>query len=323
VYDNHFKIPIGRIEHIENYFYMIKKYLLPIILFPVIFIFFLSCSKNENPSPPSISLKTGAPYTPDKSVIAVGYPITIGIVAGITDANITNLVVKKIMPDQTIKVVFDTGMNTNELNITKVFYQSIEDEAQWTIQVMDKNRQFATTSITIYKDPNSSWGGIYEYASLTMGYQGNSESGQFLDPSSGKIWFSDTATLNQSSIQIITYYNVDDNLPSPTFSSAGETGGGITAYYPEIGQWTSKNYTKWDISVDSDPVDPVAYQNCHNDSLLILTYDDVWGKRKFKWADPGDIIPFLTATGKKGLMQIISADHDPAGKITFSLKIQQ
>ena len=243
--------------------------------------------------------------------------------AGTTDANITNLVVKKIMPDQTIKVVFDTGMNTNELNITKVFYQSIEEEAQWTIQVMDKNRQFATTSLTIYKDPNSTWGGIFEFPSLTMGYQENTEFGQFLDPSSGEIWFSDTATMNQSSIQIITYYYVDDNLPSPTFSSAGETGGGITAYYPVIGQWTSKNYTKWDISVDSDPVDPVAYQNCHNDSLLILTYDDVWGKRKFKWADTGDIIPFLTATGKKGLIQVLSADHDPAGKITFSLKIQQ
>jgi len=219
-------------------------------------------------------------------------------------------------------VMFDTGMNTAALDISKVFYQSIEEEAKWTFQVMDKNRQFATTGLTIYKDPNSSWGGIFEFPALTMGYQ-DSESGQFLDPLTGKIWFSDTASLNQPAIQVITYYYVDDNVPSPTFSSAGELGGGITDYYPVINQWTVKNYTKWDISVDSDPVDPVAYENCHNDSLLILSYDDVWGKRKFKWADPGDIIPFLTATGKKGLIRVISADHDPAGKITFSLKIQQ
>ena len=301
----------------------INKTFLPFLLILVVTFFVFSCKKDENPSPPTISLKTEFPFTPDKSVIAVGHPITFGILAGSADANITNLVVKKMMPDGSSKVMFDTGMNTAVLDISKIFYQSIEEEAQWTFQVMDKNRQFATTSLTIYKDPNSSWGGIFEFPSLTMGYQGNTEFGQFLDPSSGKIYFTDTATMNQSIIQVITYFNVDDNLPSPTFSSAGELGGGITDYYPAISQWTQKNYTKWDISVDSDPVDPVAYANCHNDSLLTLAYDDVWGKRKFKWADPGDVIPFLTATGKKGMIQVISADHDPTGKITFSLKIQQ
>jgi hypothetical protein len=283
----------------------------------------VSCSKDENPAPPSISLKTGTQYTPDNSVIAIGHPITFGIVASSKDANLTNLVVKKVMPDGSSIVVFDTGMNTPSVDITKVFYQSVEDSANWTFQVMDKNRQFATTMLTIYKDSNSTWGGIFEYPSLTMGFQNNTEFGQFLDPTSGKIWLSDTAAMNQSSVQIITYYFVDDGIPSPTFSSPGELGGGITAYYPSISQWTVKPYTKWDISVDSDPVDPVAYDNCHNDSLLILSYDDVWGKRKFKWAEPGDILPFLTATGKKGLLKVNSADHDPAGKITFSMKIQQ
>jgi hypothetical protein len=302
---------------------MTKQTILLLFLIVVIPILFSRCSKDENPAPPTISLKTGTTFTPDKSVIAIGHPITFGILAGSTDANITNLVVKKVMPDGTSKVMFDTGMNSTALDISKIFYQGIEEEAQWTFQVMDKNRQFATAKLTIYKDPNSSWGGIVEFPSLTIGYQDNTESGQFLDPATGKIWFSDTASLNQSAIQVITYYYVDDNLPSPTFSSAGELGGGITDYYPVISQWTVKNYTKWDISVDSDPVDPVAYENCHNDSLLILSYDDVWGKRKFKWADPGDIIPFLTATGKKGLIRVISADHDPAGKITFSLKIQR
>lgn len=302
---------------------MLKKKHILITLMPVFSVMLFNCSKDENPEPPSVSLKSGIPFTPDQSVIAIGYPITFGIVATTSGVNITNLVVKKIMPDQTSKIVFDTGMNTPSLDLTKVFYQSIEDTARWTFQVMDKNRQFATTAITIYKDPNSTWGGIFEYPSLTMGFQNNTEYGQFMDPSAGTIWFSDTATMNQSRIQIITYYYEDENLPSPTFSSAGELGGGITEYYPVVDQWTVKYYTKWDISVDSDPVDPVAYENCHNDSLLILSYDDVWGKRKFKWSDPGDIIPFLTATGKKGLIKVLSADHDPSGKITFSMKIQQ
>jgi hypothetical protein len=306
-----------------NIYHMNIRTFANVILLSLLPSLFIACKKDNNPSPPVISLKSGSSYTASGSIIAIGHPIHFGITASSSDANITNLVVKKLMPDGTSKVVFDTGMNTASFDINKTFYQGIEEEAKWTFQVMDKNRQFATTDRTFYKDPNSSWGGIIEYPSLTMGYQNNTEFGQFLDPSTGKIYHSDTASLNQSLIQIITYYVVDDNLPSPTFSSAGELGGGITEYYPVIDQWTTKNYTKWDISVDSDPIDAAAYRDCHNDSLLILSYDDVWGKRKFKWSDPGDIIPFLTATGKKGLLQVISADHDPSGKITFSLKIQQ
>jgi len=123
-------------------------------------------------------------------------------------------------------------------------------------------------------------------------------------------------------VDIITYYYVDVT-PSPTFSSAGETGGGITEYYPTISQWTTKNYTKWDISVDSNPVPVSDFDACHNDSLLIVRYDDVWGKRKFKWANAGDVIPFLTTAGKKGMIQVISVENDPAGTITFAMKIQQ
>ena len=302
---------------------MTPKSFILYLLMLVIPLFFFSCKKDKTPSPPVVSLKSGAPYTPDQSVIAIGHPILFGIAGSSADANITNLVVKKVMPDGSSKVIFDTGMNTPSFSINKTFYQSVEDQARWTVQVMDKNRQFATTGLTIFKDPNSTWGGIFEYPSLTMGYQRNTQFGQFLDPSTGKVYTADTAKLNQSLIQVITYYYLDENLPSPTFSSAGELGGGITTYYPFIANWTTLNYTKYDISVDTDPVDPIAYENCHNDSLLTLAYDDVWGKRKFKWSNPGDIIPFLTAAGKKGVIKVISADYDATGKITFSLKIQQ
>jgi hypothetical protein len=281
------------------------------------------CKKESNPLPPTLELASGTGYTPDGAVIPVGAPVRFGISAAGSGVNITNLVVKKIMPDGSVRVVLDSGLNSPSFTLNRTFYQNVEDTAQWTIQVMDKNRQFATKAMTLYKDPNSSWGGIFEFSGIIMGYQSCTTFGHFLNPMTGQVWFSDTASLNQSSVQIIPYYFLDENIPSPTFSSAGEQGGGITDYYPEISSWTTKNYTKWDISVDTDPVPPQSFESCHNDSLLIVSYDEVWGKRKFKWADAGDIIPFLTATGKKGLIRVISADHDPAGTIVFDMKIQQ
>ncbi len=281
------------------------------------------CKKDQNPAPPAVNLTTGSGYTPDGAVIAIGAPIRFGITAVSSDANITNLVIKKIMPNGTVKVMLDSGLNSTGFVIDKVFYQSVEDTAQWTIQIMDKNRLFATTAMTIYKDPNSSWGGIYEFDRITMGYQGNSTFGQFLVPATGQVWFADSAALSQNQIDIVTYYFVDENIPSPTLSSPGELGGGITTYYPQLAGWTTLRYTKWDISVDGDPIPVINFDACHNDSLIILSYDDVWGKRKFKWADAGKVIPFMTASGKKGLIKVLSADHDAAGKIEFALKIQQ
>jgi hypothetical protein len=281
-----------------------------------------SCKKEENPAPPSIRLMTGAGYTATGAVVAVGGKLRFGITASSSDANITNFVVKKIMPDGSVKVVLDSGLNSSGFSVNETFFQGIEDEARWTFQVMDKNRQFATAAMTIYRDPNSQWGGILEYPSIVMGFQNSSTHGQFLIPSTGKVYFADSAAINQNLVDIITYYYVDVT-PSPTFSSAGETGGGITDFYPSISQWMTKNYTKWDISVDADPVPVASFESCHNDSLLIVSYDEVWGKRKFKWANPGVVIPFLTSSGKLGLIRVISVENDPAGSITFAMKIQQ
>ncbi|MCX6267629.1 MAG: hypothetical protein NTW16_09770 [Bacteroidetes bacterium] len=281
-----------------------------------------SCKKDENPAPPSIQLLTGMEYTASGAIVATGGKLRFGISASATGANITNFVIKKMMPDGSVKVVLDSGLNSTGFTVNETFYQGVEDTVHWTFQLMDKNRQFATTAITLYRDPASTWGGILEYPAVVMGFQNSATHGQFLVPSSGKIYFADSAVINQSLIDIIPYYYVD-GTPSPTFSSAGETGGGITEYYPTISAWTTKNYTKWDISVDTDPVPVSAFDACHNDSLLIVSYDDVWGKRKFKWAEAGIVIPFLTSSGKRGLIRVISVENDPAGAITFAMKIQQ
>ena len=202
---------------------MKKTYLQFVLCFVCLIITTVSCKKDKDPAPPTITLISGAEYTATGDTVAIGGKLRFGITASGPDANITNLVVKKVMPDGSIKVVLDSGLNSTGFSINETFYQSIEAEARWTFQVMDKNRQFATTAITVYKDPASAWGGIYDYPSIVMGFQNSTAHGQFLVPSTGKVYFADTAALNQNLIDIITYYYVDVD-PSPTFSSAGETG---------------------------------------------------------------------------------------------------
>jgi hypothetical protein len=94
-------------------------------------------------------------------------------------------------------------------------------------------------------------------------------------------------------------------------------------FYPTIIDWTVRNYTLWDISVDGNPIAVQDYDACQNDSLLIVSYSTAWGRKKFRWATSGRVIPFLTSSGKLGLVKVIQNDNNDGGSMELELKIQQ
>ena len=179
------------------------------------------------------------------------------------------------------------------------------------------------------KDPNSQFGGILEFSNIKLGYQDNTQFGHFFLPKLAKVYFGDSAALFQDKVDIAVYFNYREDFgqlkPSPTFSSPGEeisaTGEMYDLYYPFLKNWNVRNYTKYDIRA-LNGITSELYNNAHNDSLLIVSYDDVWGKRKYKWAVAGTFIPFQTADGKKGIIRVDNADFSEQGTITFSMKIQ-
>lgn len=305
---------------------MKKTILLISFVFIISALLFNGCKKDEEKLPPTISFKTGSTYTPDGSVVAVGHKLFFGIHAEGVSEVITNFTAKKVLDDGSIITVMDTGLYSETLDLDKVFYQNVEDKATWTFSVMDRNHLSASITMVIYKDPNSTYGGIFYFPSITLGFQDNSAFGHFLDPTTGLVYFEDSANTNQSKINILVYYDPDSGTASPVLSSAGEMDNSSTVaqtFYPCITSWTTRNYTKWDISVDDTPISASAFDNAQNDSLLIVSYHDVWGKKKFKYATAGKIVPFITSAGKLGLIKVLSADNVTNGKIEIALKIQQ
>ncbi|NCA85786.1 MAG: hypothetical protein EOM83_09450 [Clostridia bacterium] len=283
-----------------------------------------ACDKDSDRNPPTLQLMSGANYTSDGTVAAIGQPLHFGIDAQGGDANITNFTVK-IKTSQGTRTVLDSGLNVRNFTVNETFFQGVEDTAQWIFTVMDKNRLTDSKTLTIYKDPNSTFGGIRHYPSIVMGMDENTQLGHFMDPATGHVYMLDSATIMQSAIDLLVYFKMsEDNgvlIPSATFSSPGEEGDAVLEFYPELEQWQARNYTKYDIRANNG-VTPQAFADAHNDSLLIVSYDDVWGKRKYKWAVAGTIIPFMTQQGKKGLIRVIRADEQAAGIIEFEMKIQ-
>ncbi|HRZ42038.1 MAG TPA: hypothetical protein P5228_04975 [Bacteroidales bacterium] len=306
-----------------------KKYL-PVIVMVAGFLIpaLYSCKDDETHNPPVINMIADSGTISDGDTVAVGYPVRFRISATAADGNITNLTIKKVADGKT-KTMLDSGMNSEGFDQTFTFYQGVEPEAEWVVSVMDRNRQQASISFTIYKDPLSTFGGIREWSAIRLGYQGNQTLGHFFLPDPDKIYLEDSAGMFQDKVDFLVYFNYrDDNgimKPSPTFSSPGEepscTGELYAEYYPFLCNWTTRNYTKYDIRAVNG-VTAEMYDAAHNDSLLIVSYDDVWGKKKYKWAMPGTFIPFQTATGKKGIIRVIEADTTETGSILFSMKMQ-
>ncbi len=299
----------------------IIKYLLIILLLNV------GCKKDDsNPVPPSITFKSGNIYTQDNAIVAVGHKLIFGIEATAGDEVITNFTIKKMLENGNIITMMDTGVYTSKLDITKIFYQNVENKSTWLFTVMDKNRLTSTIQLVVYKDPNSAFGGIYYYPSIVLGYQNNTQYGHFLNPLSGEVYSIDSANVNYDKIDILCYYVISENQPSPVLSSPGEMDNYSTeaqTFYPYIANWPTRNYTKWDISVDTNPISIEDFNAAQNDSLLIVSYNEAWGKKKFRWATTGKIIPFKTSKGKLGLIRVINAELNDNGKIEIAVKIQQ
>jgi len=307
---------------------IMNRFLIPVYTLLVAVSFLLTSCKPDPADPPTIELIFETGMAQEGDTFAVGRPIRFRIVANGADANITNFLVQKVF-DGTHKTVLDSGLNSAGFTVTETYYQGVEEEVEWTFSVMDRNRKSASVKIKLIKDPNSQFGGILEYDSITVGLQSNPDVGHFFLPSLNEVYFEDSATMFQDLVDVLCYFNYSEdngvNLPSPTFSSPGEdpnaSGYLYSEYYPFISSWATRNYTKYDIRADNG-VTLQEFFSSHNDSLLIVSYDDVWGKKKYKWAYSGTLIPFMTAGGKKGIIRVIEADTVATGTITFSMKIQ-
>jgi len=276
-----------------------------------------SCKKDNNESLPVLSLKTNAGYTINNSYLS-NHIIKFGIIAEGIDANITNLVIKCIGKNFT-KTIVDEGSNTGLLQIDKTFTNVWGDSLQWTITVMDHNRNYTTLNVFTY-DTTKTFAPIHSYTNIEMGMQNNTTLPQLLNAVNGTPY---TLTQGQQSpqlIDVLCYYYVTSGTPSYTFSSAGDSD--APTYYSIISSFNPKNYTDWDYATQ---LTTLAFDNCNSDSLLVASFHSgaTFSSRKYKFADAGKVVPFKTAAGKIGLIKVLSVSGNEAGKIVFDLKIQQ
>jgi hypothetical protein len=284
-----------------------------------------ACKKDSEKVPPMLRLNTGIGYISDSTIVAIGFPYKIGIIASKGDAAITNLVVTLTTENGT-ETALDSGMYSNDFSYTRSANYGASKFEKWSFTLRDKNGKSANASVTILKGLTSAFGPITTYSAVTLSAQNNTLKNPFFSIAKGISFSQLEAGANQADINIITYFG---NLAVPptefTLSSPGESD--VTTFYPSISNWTTpRNETRY--KPDSLSISQASFDAAYNDSLIITNYTSATiGKRKFKIVRAGYVIPFQVTigaeAGKRGLIRIKSMQNGLDGYIIADIKVQK
>lgn len=301
-----------------------------LVLACLVFLVFItiSCDTN-NYSSPTLHVDWN-PTVNSNDQVSIGDAVSLTILCESTcDVNLTNLVISYEDNGEVITKL-DSGMNISDFQVTKTFYQDTRNNVTWKVAVMDRERNIIFDEYEINGNPDSQYGSIETYSGIRLAMHEVTDGPAYLCAQNGYLVPRDSGAYYEQDIDILCYFkysmNNGVNTPSPTFSSPGEevSGSGelYDIYYPELLSWQTRNQTLFDITA-TNGITPEKYQSCHNDSLLIHSYNDALGKRKYKWLTAGLYIPVLTARGEHGIIHVVSADTIAGGFVEFDLKIQR
>ncbi len=294
-----------------------RKCITSLFTVALIIIFFAACKKKET-IPPSIYLTTESGYVFKDSVMAVGKNFKVQLNAEFGgDANITNIIIRN-EHDGIVTNYFDTGVNNETIRISKILTKGVYNNEKWTFIAIDKNGGNASVSFVTTKDPTSLYGNI-RHIDATMGAQGSTLYGSFLSLISGQYFFLDSAFAHQDSIEMCYYYDITSSDANTIASPNANIDPSIYTGAAALDNWTLKNETRY----YKTTLTYADFTAAANDSLLLVAYSEINGKRKAKNLVAGDIYAFKTAHSKYGLFHVEQVTGLDTGSVNVNILIQE
>ncbi len=284
----------------------------------------VSCKKKTNQNFPQINIIKSSEYVFDGQILPIGKPYQIAISAVAGGAPITNIKVT-LTTQNGCEIALDSGIYKESIKYIKSNSYGATAYEMWTFYVRDKNGKSATTNIVLKKDPNSNFGLINYFHSVTLGAQ-SSPYGSFMNAMDARIFHNDSAEYFQNLVNFIAYWG-DLAVPSYQFTFSSPAENEATTYYPLVNNFVvPRNEVRY--KNDSTSITAQDFDDAYNDSLIISNYTSATvGKRKFKMLRPGYVIPFAVSvgqySGKRGLIKILSVTNGRDGNVVFDLKMQK
>lgn len=290
---------IGKVVHIALFF---------------IFLFHISCDKDEATRPPQITFVEGEGISGD-TLAGPGDNLDFALSARATGEDITLFYIK--VTTDSSRLYFDTGFHSHELVWRGSFIKGTAEKEEWAFFARDRDGNEASVAVNIILDTTGSYGTLISREGVRLGAQDNNLNRGFLEIATGNTWSYNEASADeavQDLIDVIYYYGEDQN----TIASPGanvEQG----VFPSGFDDWAVINTSRFHPATigESD------FYGMTNDSLLIADYDESNAKRKAKNLQPGDIYFFRTQKGKLGSFLVKNVSGTNEGYVEIDIKIQE
>lgn len=301
--------PNGPVFDMHNVTY--RLLLLLFVAFSIV-----ACSDEENTGQiPSLAILEGEGLVSQDTTIAPGQLMHFSVSARAGSFPLTQFLIRVI--SDSVQIYYDTGMYVQDLSWTGSFAKSFNDDEVWEFIVRDRYGQYASSSLNIKNDSLAGFGPVESRNHIMLGAQNNNVTGGFYSLIDQSVYFAEDAKNHQQDIEIIYYYQAEDEhvLAAPGSNIEEDVFGEEDTPV----NWEYRNTTRYmPAGISGEQFDAIE-----NDSLLLVSYIEGEGKRKAKLLVVGDIYSFKTQTSRFGMFRVNQLSGSETGSIEIDIKIQQ
>jgi hypothetical protein len=282
---------------------------------------FNSCSKSDDTTPvdqtPTINFVGGPGYVSADATLEAGAPFSVGINAfanSSTSSKLVELTVTRVFNNVPV-VEADTTFSSSNLHL--IIHATANGEIgqeKWYYKVTDKNNQSKEISFTITTVATA--GPINTFSMKILGAQGSTTGSSFASID-GTVYTLANAKANAAKIDWLYFYGATNHS---TIASPNDTDAASVFNDPTNGlaTWTIKNNTLF-----KKVTDAITWDAITDDQVIVAETATGVTNTKINSLAPNDILSFITAAGKKGMMKVESISGTTVGTITISVKVQQ
>jgi hypothetical protein len=284
--------------------------------------FFSSCS-TDSTTPgdihPAMNFVGGTGYTSGNATMDVGTIFTVGLQAFSSTQSNAKLVkfnVTRIFENKPL-ILVDSTINTAQFAITlNIGANGNPGVENFIFTITDADNQSKELSFQITTVAVSGPGPINTFSMKIMGAQGSSTGSSFASID-GTVYSGPDAKTNSSKVDWLYFYGASNlaTLAAPDDPDAATI---FTNATYGLQTWAVKNPTRFKLVTV-----PVDWAAVTDDATIVTLCETGVDQSKVNNLDVTNVLAFITATGKKGLIQVEDITGTNAGTMTISVKVQQ
>ncbi|MBC8343132.1 MAG: hypothetical protein ISR55_08050 [Bacteroidetes bacterium] len=188
------------------------------------------------------------------------------------------------------------------------FIQNIDENTTVKVEATDESNLTKSANFMIIVT-----GGAIDSWTETLGAQSNTTTGSSFASSNGQVYLWAAATANSSLIDFIYFYGATNQA---TLAAPDDTD--VATVFPSVTGWATRNDTRYaNTSLSAANFDAIMGDND------IITAATGASDTKANHLANGDVVAFITAAGKMGLVKIGTLTASNTGTMEIAVKVQQ